>query len=44
MTHVISIIAENDKHELRDVDPKKLSARMKSRKPYFEKRHKKENE
>ena len=44
MTHMISIIAENDKHELRNVDPKKLSARMKSRKPYIQKRHKKENE
>lgn len=44
MTHVISIIAENNKHELRDVDPSKISARMKSRKPYIQKRHKKENE
>ncbi len=44
MTHVISIIAENDKHELRDVDPKKLSARVQSRRPYVEKRHQKENE
>jgi len=44
MTHVISIIADADLHELRDIDPKKLSARMKSRKPYIEKRHQKENE
>lgn len=44
MTHIISIIAENNKHELRDVDPTKISARMKSRKPYIQKRHKKENE
>lgn len=44
MTHIISIIADDDLHELRDVDPKKLSARMKSRKPYIQKRHKKENE
>ena len=44
MTHVISIIAESDKHELRDVDPRKLAARMQSRKPYIERRHKKENE
>jgi aminopeptidase len=44
MTHVISIIADDDLHELRDVDPKKIAARMKSRKPYIEKRHKKENE
>lgn len=44
MTHVISIIAENDKHELKWVDPKKISARIKSRQQYFEKRVKKENE
>jgi len=44
MTHVISIIAENDKHELRDVHPKKLSARVQSRKPYIQRRHQKENE
>jgi len=42
MTHVISIIAEADKHELKDIDPKKLAARMASRKPYKEKRIKKE--
>ena len=42
MTHVISIIAEADKHELKDVDPKKLAARMASRRPYKEKRMKKE--
>lgn len=42
MTHVISIIAEADKHELREVDPKKLAARMASRRPYKEKRMKKE--
>jgi aminopeptidase len=44
MTHVISIIAESDKHELKDVDPKKIAARVHSRKPYKEKRNKKENE
>ncbi len=44
MTHVISIIAEADKHELKDIDPKKLAARKQSRKEYFERRHKKENE
>lgn len=42
MTHVISVIAEANKHELKDVDPKKLAARMASRKPYKEKRIKKE--
>lgn len=42
MTHVISIIAEVDKYELKDIDPKKLAARMHSRKEYKEKRMKKE--
>ncbi len=42
MTHVISVIAEADKYELKDVDPKKLAARVASRKPYKEKRMKKE--
>lgn len=42
MTHVISIIAENDKHELKWIDPKKISARIKSREEYFKKRVKKE--
>jgi len=42
MTHVISIIAEADKYELKDVDPKKLAARIHSRKEYKEKRMKKE--
>ncbi len=42
MTHVISVIAEADKHELKEVDPKKLAARMASRRPYKEKRMKKE--
>ena len=44
MTHVISIIAEADKHELRDIDPRKLADRIQSRRPYIEKRHKKEND
>ena len=44
MTHVISVIAEADKHELRDVDPKKLAARRHSRKEYMDRRNKKENE
>lgn len=44
MTHVISILAENDKHELREVDPCKISARVKSRRPYKEKYYQKENE
>ncbi|EKD25377.1 MAG: Thermophilic metalloprotease (M29) superfamily [uncultured bacterium (gcode 4)] len=42
MTHVISVIAEADKHELKDIDPKKLAARIHSRKEYKEKRVKKE--
>lgn len=44
MTHVISIIAEADKHELEGVDPKKLAARRHSRKEFFDRRTKKENE
>lgn len=44
MTHVISIVAEHDKYELKWVDPKKLATRMASRKPYFEKRTQKELE
>lgn len=42
MTHVISVIAEADKHELKDIDPKKMAARMHSRKEYKEMRQKKE--
>jgi aminopeptidase len=42
MTHVISVIAEADKHELKDIDPKKMAARIHSRKEYKEKRMKKE--
>lgn len=42
MTHVISILADADKHELRDVDPKKIAARISSRKEYKERRQKKE--
>jgi len=42
MTHVISVIAEADKHELKDIDPKKMAARIGSRKEYKEKRVKKE--
>lgn len=44
MTHVISIIAEADKHELEGVDPKKLAARRHSRKEYIDRRTRKENE
>lgn len=44
MTHVISIVAEHDKYELKWIDPKKLATRMASRKPYFEKRTQKELE
>lgn len=42
MTHIISVIAEADKHELKDIDPKKMAARMHSRKEYKEMRQKKE--
>ncbi len=42
MTHVISVIAEADKHELKDIDPKKMAARIHSRKEYKERRMKKE--
>lgn len=42
MTHVISIIAEADKQELKDIDPKKIAARIHSRKEYKDKRMKKE--
>ncbi len=42
MTHVISVIAEADKHELKDIDPKKIAARIHSRKEYKERRVKKE--
>lgn len=44
MTHVISVIAEADKHELKEVDPKKLAARRQSRKEYIDRRRKKEEE
>lgn len=44
MTHVISILAEADKYELKWVDPKKMANRVKSRKPYIEKRTQKELE
>ena len=44
MTHVISIIADADKHELKDTDPKKLAARSQSRKPYVQRRTQKELE
>lgn len=43
MTHVISIIAEADKYELKGVDPKKLAARRHSRKEYMDRRRDKEN-
>ena len=42
MTHVISVIAEADKYELKDIDPKKMAARIHSRKAYKDKRQKKE--
>ena len=44
MTHVLSIIAEDDMQELKDVDPKKIAARISSRKEYRERRIKKEME
>lgn len=44
MTHVISVIAEHDKYELKGIDPQKLAARVASRKPYIEKRTQKELE
>lgn len=40
MTHVISIIAEADQYELKDVDSKKLAARRQSRKEYIDRRRK----
>ena len=43
MDHTISIIAEDDKYELKDVCPKKLAKRRHSRKPYLDKRRDKEN-
>jgi len=44
MTHVISVIAEHDKYELKWIDGKKIAARVSSRKKYMQKRIKKENE
>lgn len=44
MTHVISIIAEHDKYELKGIDPQKMAVRVKSRKQYIEKRTQKELE
>lgn len=42
MTHIIFIVADADKQELKDIDPKKLAARIHSRKEYKERRMKKE--
>ncbi len=42
MTHVIWVIAEADKHDLEEVDPKKLTARMFSRKEYRKRQNQKE--
>ena len=44
MTHVITIIAENDKYELKWIDGKKIADRISSRKKYRDLRIKKENE
>jgi leucyl aminopeptidase (aminopeptidase T) len=42
MTHTIGIIAEADKFELKGVHPKKIAARIHSRKEYKERRIQKE--
>lgn len=44
MTHVLSVIAEDDMQELKDIDPKKIAARISSRKEYRERRIQKEME
>jgi aminopeptidase len=36
MTHRVALISTYDKHEFKDIDPKKLVARQASRKPYKE--------
>ena len=41
-THLIQIIAEADKYEFQDIDPKKIAARISSRKKIREERTKKE--
>lgn len=43
MDHVVSIIAESNKYELKDVDPKKIMLSGISAKPYMDWRHEKEN-
>lgn len=42
MTHVISILAEADKNELKWIDAQKIASRVQSRKEYKDKRMKKE--
>jgi hypothetical protein len=44
MTHVINIIAETDKYELKGIDPAKLTARVQSRQEYKERAYQKELE
>jgi aminopeptidase len=44
MTHIISIIAEADKYELKGVDPAKLTTRVASHRPYYKRRTQKELE
>lgn len=44
MTHIISIIADADKHALQDIDAKKISAKIHAQKEYKEQRRKKELE
>lgn len=44
MDHVVSILAETDKHELEGVDPHKLMKSQKAMKPYKEWRDEKEND
>lgn len=43
MDHIITILAETNKHELEGIDPKKIMSRSKAFKPYLEWRNEKEN-
>ncbi len=43
MDHVISILAETDKHELKGIDPKKIMMTQQAMKPYKDWREQKEN-
>jgi aminopeptidase len=44
MDHVLTILAETNKHELEGIDPKKIMARSRAFKPYQEWRNEKENQ